>query len=617
MAGRIPQNFIDDLLDRTDIVELVDARVGLRKAGRNYTGLCPFHQEKTPSFSVSPDKQFYYCFGCGAGGNAIGFLMEHDRLDFRSAVGELAKRAGMELPQEAEPANPERQKKQRSLYEQLEKAQRYYQQQLREHPQRSRAVDYLKQRGLTGEIAKIFAIGYAPPGWDNLGEALIHSDSDKGQLVESGMLIMKDEPAREGKRDHYDRFRDRVIFPIRDSRGRTIAFGGRVLGDEKPKYLNSPESPVFSKGRELYGLYEARQASNRLTRFIIVEGYMDVVALAQNDIFNAVATLGTATSTDHLKKLFRMVPEIVFCFDGDQAGRQAAERALETALPAMTDGRQIRFMFLPQGDDPDTLVRREGREAFNARVDEAVPLSDFFFDTLQQQVNIETLDGKARFSKLALAKLKPMPNGVLRQLMLDQLANLSNLSLERLLEFAPQEDIPSPPASYYEDDPGYPQRSDYSEAPQRQRRNQSQRSVRSPAERATLLLLHHPQFINRVEDFSALATADIYGIEMLLELFRLLQENPDLNPGGIIGYLQGLPDQNMSGEIARLAATELPVKDQSSLEAEFSDALKLILEQSREKLLDTLLNKAKNEPLSEEEKREFEALLAEKHRLSK
>ncbi|MCF7981822.1 MAG: DNA primase, partial [Pseudomonadales bacterium] len=535
MAGRIPQNFIDELLDRTDIVELVDARIGLRKSGRNYTGLCPFHQEKTPSFSVSPDKQFYYCFGCGAGGNAIGFLMEHDRLEFRNAVEELAKKAGLEVPDDAAPINPEIQKRQSSLFTQLEKAQAYYQRQLREHPQRNRAIDYLKNRGVTGDIAKTFGIGYAPPGWNNLGKALGCSEEDEQQLIEAGMLVVKDDRPHTNKRESYDRFRDRITFPIRDNRGRTIAFGGRVLGDDKPKYLNSPESPVFSKGRELYGLFEARQASNRLTRLVIVEGYMDVIALAQHDILNAVATLGTATSREHLSKLFRMVSEVVFCFDGDQAGRQAAERALDTSLPIMEDGRQVRFMFLPEGEDPDSIVRKEGKTTFMERIDNALSLPDFFFDSLSQQVNLTTLDGKARFSKLALKKLQPMPNGVLRQLMLDQLAKLSHLSLERLLAFAPQEE--SPPIESYDEEVHTQYSTRESRNPQRRSgQNQPRRNVRTPAEWATLSLLHHPQFIEHLEDFPELSDADSPGAELLHELIQLLRENPSLTPGGIIGH---------------------------------------------------------------------------------
>ena len=343
MAGLIPQSFIDDLLNRSDIVDVVSSRIQLKKAGKNYSACCPFHKEKTPSFSVSPDKQFYYCFGCGAGGNALGFVMDHDQLDFPEAVEELAKRAGMDVPREesGRPRAP-RQAVDSPLYTLLEAAAEHYRQALRNHPQRRYAVDYLKGRGLSGEIARDFGLGFAPPGWDNLFKQLGTDALQQKAMIDAGLLI---ENADSGKR--YDRFRDRIMFPIRDSRGRVIAFGGRVLGDDKPKYLNSPETPVFHKGQELYGLFEARKFNRDLDEIMVVEGYMDVIALAQQGLRNAVATLGTATSEEHLKRLFRLVPSVLFCFDGDAAGRNAAWRALESTLPSLQDGRRARFLFLP------------------------------------------------------------------------------------------------------------------------------------------------------------------------------------------------------------------------------------------------------------------------------
>lgn len=340
MAGLIPQSFIDDLLNRSDIVEVVGSRIQLKKAGKNYSALCPFHKEKTPSFSVSPDKQFYYCFGCGAGGNALGFVMDHDQLDFPQAVEELAKRAGMEVPHEdSGRKHKPRQPVDSPLYPLLAAAADYYRQALKSHPTRKSAVEYLKGRGLSGVIARDFGLGFAPPGWDNLMKHLGGDALQQKALIDAGLLI---ENAENGKR--YDRFRDRVMFPIRDSRGRVIAFGGRVLGDDKPKYLNSPETPVFHKGQELYGLYEARQTNRDLDEIMVVEGYMDVIALAQQGLRNAVATLGTATSEEHLKRLFRIVPSVLFCFDGDAAGRKAAWRALEATLPNLQDGRRARFL---------------------------------------------------------------------------------------------------------------------------------------------------------------------------------------------------------------------------------------------------------------------------------
>ena len=399
MAGRIPQAFLDDLLERVDIVEVIDRRVKLRKSGKNYTARCPFHEEKTPSFSVNPDKQFYYCFGCGAGGNALGFLMDYENLDFPRAVEALAGSAGLEVPREPTRGaqdDPEREQSNKALYALMEEVATYYRRQLRQHPQASRAVTYLKQRGLTGEIAKQFDLGFAPPGWDNLLKALGNTPAQQTLLKDSGMLVENED----GKL--YDRFRDRVVFPIRDQRGRVVAFGGRVLGDDKPKYLNSPETGIFHKGRELYGLFQARQANRKLERLLVVEGYMDVIALAQHGISNATATLGTATSKTHLERIYRLCPEVVFCFDGDEAGRKAAVRALEAALPCMEDGRQARFLFLPEGEDPDTMVRGGGAEHFQELVRNAMPLEQFLFESVAEGLDTSSMDGKARLSKQAL-----------------------------------------------------------------------------------------------------------------------------------------------------------------------------------------------------------------------
>lgn len=422
MASLIPQSFIDDLLDRVDIAELVDGRVKLKKTGKNYSACCPFHDEKTPSFTVSPDKQFYHCFGCGASGNAIGFLMEYDRVGFVEAVEQLAHRAGMHVPkQQKDPRQEERDRARASIYKLLEKADGFYQQQLRKHKTREQAVNYLKNRGLDGTIARDFGIGYAPPGWDNLLQALGESAEQRQLLIDSGMLV--DRKGENGEKDKlYDRFRDRIQFPIRDIRGRVIGFGGRVLGDDKPKYLNSPETAVFHKGQELYGLYEARQFYRELPRLLVVEGYMDVVSLAQFGIRYSVATLGTACGEEHLNRAFRHTSEVVFCFDGDKAGRAAGLRALENSLPAMTDGRQVKFLFLPEGEDPDTLVRQVGPEKFENMIALSVPLEDFLFDAAATGIDSQSLEGRARISKLAAPMLDKLPKGIFRELMFDKLA---------------------------------------------------------------------------------------------------------------------------------------------------------------------------------------------------
>ncbi|MBQ0723678.1 DNA primase [Paraperlucidibaca wandonensis] len=422
-AGRIPQSFIDEVLLRTDVVDLIDARVKLKRAGKNYSACCPFHQEKSPSFTVNREKQFYYCFGCGATGNALSFLIEHDRLDFIDGLRQLAGAAGLTLPETRDAAAAHK-PTQQPLFDALERAAVFFEQQLRSATQKQRAVGYLKNRGVSGAIAKQFRIGYAPPGWDNMLQSLGQDTAMRDLLLASGLAIFN--PQRQS---HYDAMRDRVIFPIRDFRGRVIAFGGRVLNDDKPKYLNSPESPVFHKGQELYGLYEARQ-SGKLTRLLVVEGYMDVVALAQAGIHEAVATLGTATSTTHVERLFRVVPEVVFCFDGDSAGRRAAWRALENALPALRDGVGAKFLFLPDGEDPDSLVRKEGAAMFRARIDaDSVPLADQLFKHLSESLNLASIEGRTQLATVALPLLMTMPESLFRTLLLQRLSEITQLSV--------------------------------------------------------------------------------------------------------------------------------------------------------------------------------------------
>lgn len=426
--SRIPQSFIDDLVNRVDIVDIIDSRVKLKKTGKNYSACCPFHDEKTPSFSVSPDKQFYHCFGCGASGNALSFLIEYERQSFVDAIENLAKTAGVDVPREkASPQAQAKQKKAKGLYDILEQAQTFYKDQLQSHPKRDKAVKYLKERGLSGAIARDFHLGLAVPGWDNLLIKLGTSDHDKRLLIDGGLAIDKPEENK-----CYDRFRDRIMFPIRDSRGRTIGFGGRVLGDDKPKYLNSPETDIFHKGRELYGLYEARQHNN-IDQLIVVEGYMDVIALAQYGLRNAVATLGTACGEDHLKLAFRFVKRICFCFDGDKAGRTAAKRALVNCLPAMEDGREIRFLFLAEGQDPDSLVRQIGKERFEEQINQADTLEDYLFEVCAEGTDTSTMGGRATFSKAAAPLLNTLPNGVFRELMFDQLAKRTGLSLDVII----------------------------------------------------------------------------------------------------------------------------------------------------------------------------------------
>jgi len=522
MAGRIPRSFIDELMTRVDIVDLIDSYVSLRKTGRNYTACCPFHSEKTPSFTVSPEKQFYYCFGCNAHGSAMGFLMEYAHLDFVEAVHELASRVGIEVVYE--------QGTQVSttdfddLYPIMAQAAQYYRQELR---QSQAAIDYLKNRGLTGEIARDFSLGYAPKGWDNLINKL-GTDSDmRNRLLKTGLIKQNESGHR------YDRFRDRVMFPILDSRGRIIAFGGRTLheNDKEPKYLNSPETPLFQKSRELYGWYFARK-TRPLKRIIVVEGYMDVVALAQYGIHYAVATLGTATTRQHLTRLFRSLSEIIFCFDGDEAGQKAAWRALETVLPLLQDGRQVSFMFLPQSSDPDSLVRHEGAQGFNSRLDQATPLSNFLFDSLTRQVNMNSLDGQARLVELAKPLLKPLPGGPYRDLMLQRLSELSRVNLKNLMTLMQTGEAPK---SFIV------------------KKNRAVASLKelSLVHKAIVCLLHKPMLSQSLDDFNQkLSVLDQPDIKLLLSLIELTQMNPQLKLGAICEHWRGTEYEQTINQLA-------------------------------------------------------------------
>lgn len=615
MASLIPQTFIDDLLERTDLVELIDNSVKLKKTGRNYTGLCPFHSEKSPSFSVVPDKQFYHCFGCGASGNAIKFLMEHERMDFVEAVEDLAGRCGVDVPKEAKhDDSPQR----KSLYDLLQASNIFFQQQLRQHDQRQRAIGYLKNRGLSGKAAAFFNVGYAPPGWSNLQDKLGTDESLQKDLVQAGMLIEKEDGRR------YDRFRDRIMFPIRDARGRVIAYGGRVLGDEKPKYLNSPETPVFHKGNELYGLYEAKKIRQKLTRFLVVEGYMDVVALAEYGIHFAVATLGTATSAEHLNKLFKLVPEVICCFDGDKAGRQAAARALETALPALRDGLQVRFLFLPDGEDPDTLVRKEGKEAFIQRVNHATPLPDYFFEQLAKDINIEAMDGKARLSALASPKINQLADGVLKELMLAKLSDLTGLNRERLQQStapterfttpstptaAPQPNLPPNPDDYYPDE-YYDEEESHNEGMHEQP-IAPDRKVSDLTRKALSLLCRAPALADNNPLPACLSQYSDENTSLLIQLVAQLKQSPQSNPSGLILQWANTPQYQ---QIHNILETKDFIEPDDGLEEEFQGVLRLLSNHVKRLELQQELNQLKqitSAELNTEQKQRLMELIKE------
>ncbi len=575
MAGKIPQSFIDDLLDRIDIVDVISPRVPLKKAGKDYQARCPFHDEKTPSFTVSQQKQFYHCFGCGAHGSAIGFLMEYDHMSFVEAIEELATQAGVEVPREAAPAAPDN----RPLYELLEQAAGFYRQQLRRHPEAGHAIEYLQQRGLSGEIAADYGVGYAPPGWHTVLEHFGHDTAAVGRLRSAGLIT-----EQEGKR--YDRFRNRIMFPIRDRRGRVIGFGGRVLDDSKPKYLNSPETPVFHKGRELYGFYEAKKALRQLQRLIVVEGYMDVIALAQFGIRYAVATLGTATTPDHLERLYRTAPEVVFCFDGDRAGREAAWKALDTTLPLMRDGREARFLLLPEGEDPDTLVRKEGAAAFEQRVAHATPLSEYLFGHLAAEIDMESLDGRARLAERARPLLDRLPGGVFREMMRKKLSELIGLSVEQL----PVSSVKS------------------SDARHRRHRRHSGSPRMTPVRRAVVLLLRDPRLATLSDLPQNWRQLDAPGITLLSDLLDLLQKHPNLNSAQLIEHWR---ETEYFPHLEKLCglAMELPVPEEGAA-PEFRGALMRLGQQQREHETRTLLQRIEQGTATEEEKRRLKHLLS-------
>ncbi|MCP4702659.1 MAG: DNA primase [Gammaproteobacteria bacterium] len=574
----IPRAFINELIARTDIVEVIDAYVPLRKSGKEYTACCPFHDEKTPSFSVSPEKQFYHCFGCGAGGNVISFIMDHARLDFVEAIQDLASRAGLTVPYEqgTEITPAERRD---DLYELSKQAARYYQEQLRP-PSRARdAVNYLKKRGLSEETITEFGLGYAPPGWDNLSKALARKPETGVRLLTAGLLVEKEQGG------YYDRFRNRLIFPIHDQRGRVVAFGGRVLDDSKPKYLNSPETPIFHKGRELYGLYFVRKIRPLPERVVVVEGYMDVAALAQYGIRNAAATLGTAVSSEHLNRLFRTVPEIVFCFDGDEAGRKAAWRALETVLPLLRDGRQASFMFLPEGDDPDSLVRKNGAEDFQRHLRQAAPLSDFLFEHLSKQTNMATLDGRARLAELAKPLLAALPDGPYRDLMIDRLGELTHLAQKSLAAFPLNTAVQPPPFAARQD--------------RRKKRSSHMRT-------AIGLLVQNPGFSVTPEELEVLKKLNLAGVKLLLALLEFIREHPHLNTGAVLEHWR---DTEHERPLKKLAAWDHRLPE-AGVATEFSDAIQRLQEIYKEQRIDTLIHKSG--PLDENEKRELNALLGHK-----
>lgn len=579
MPGRIPPEFIDQLLAQADIVEVVGSRIALKKAGREFQACCPFHHEKTPSFTVSPAKQFYHCFGCGAHGSAISFLMEYDNLEFPDAVEELAQQLGMEVPRdEHDRQAPDY----RPLYTLLEQCRQFYSHQLRQ-PVAAEAVEYLKNRGVSGEIAARYQLGYAPPGWDNLLRAL-GGEQRTRQLIDTGMLTSQ------GNRC-YDRFRQRIMFPIRDRRGRVIGFGGRVIGDDTPKYLNSPETPIFHKGRELYGLYEARQANKQLDRLLLVEGYMDVVALAQFGIDYAVATLGTATTTQHLELVFRSTASVVFCFDGDRAGRDAGWKALQTCLPLMRDGRQAGFLFLPDKEDPDSLIRDEGREAFEQRISDALPLSDYLFEKIAGEVDMRSLDGRARFAEQMKPYLQQLPEGIFRELLQQRLQQVTGLQSRHV----------GPAGQTERTQPGR-------HAPVRQHSKTGLNTI-PPVRRAIALLLHFPERCRETPLPGILRDTDTPGLPLLAELHELVRNHPGITLGAILEHFR---EREEARHLHKITLLDLDVIEADAGDQFAGVLLQLVRQQADEEWQQLLAGRSPGQ-LSEADRQRLQELQALKN----
>ncbi len=602
MAGRIPQTFIDELIARADIVEIVGSRVPLKKAGREFKACCPFHDEKTASFWVSPEKQFYHCFGCGAHGTALGFLMQYEQLPFPEAVEEIATRLGLEVPHEgggiAAPRGQE------ELSELLARVAAYYQECLQGN---ERARAYLQERGLEASIVDRFRIGYAPDSWNEVLRRFGATDEAQRALLAGGLIVERDTP-RAGSEPWYDRFRDRIIFPIRDPRGRVLGFGGRLLAAGEPKYLNSPETALFHKGQELYGLHEIRLTRTALKRLVIVEGYMDVVRLHQAGIAFAVATLGTATTPEHLKRVFRLVSEVVFAFDGDRAGRAAAWRALQNVLAELREGREIRFLFLPEGEDPDSLVGREGSAAFEARLASAVPLSEYLATQLREQADLSHADGRAKFVALARPLLAKIPRGVYLELLLARIAQDVALSADRLRELL---------------------RSDLAEAPRAEERpaETSSQRERTPSRRmsargvgrrglvtqAIQTLLHFPATAAALsrptwERLQDIGEEELGGITTLRDLLAALRERPGRSGSQLLEQWRERVEHRRLGELH----AERVLLDAAQAGPELLGTIDRLIAQVRAERqshrYDQLLQKLDSGAATAEERAEFQAL---------
>ena len=575
MAGKIPQEFINELLARIDIINIIDSYIPLKKAGRNHKACCPFHDEKTPSFSVNQEKQFYYCFGCNASGTAITFLMEHLHMGFIDAVEDLASRVGMEVPRDAN-NSLDTNKQSKNLYELMELVNKFYREQLNDSKNLKTACKYLKKRGINKETIAEFELGYAPPGWDNLVPVLGKSDESKKNLLDIGVTIKND---RGGQ---YDRFRDRIIFPIRDQRNRVIGFGGRVLNNDNPKYLNSPETPIFQKGQELYGLSQARKKLKDFHEIYIVEGYMDVIALAQFDIRNVVASLGTAATHEHIEKMLRITNKLVFCFDGDTAGKKAAWRALENSLPLLKNGRQVYFIFLPDNEDPDSFVRKNGKESFINPIMQ-VPLSKFLFSSLSQKINLEILEGRSEMINKTLPFLEKLPSDPYKDIIIKELSKITRYEIT---------DIKNQLSKSKKSDKKIINK------------NITTANQNKGIEKIRWLircLLHQPKLALEVTDTISLSAIKSPGVNFLCGMIELIKKNPDIS---LAGLLENWRDTKFEKRLFELASDEEEFKEIGVTNEVFMDAIDGLID-THQKKFETFKTKTSPIELTEEERAKY------------
>ncbi len=581
MSGLIPQHFINDLIARIDIVEVIGKRIEIKKAGKEFKAICPFHDDSNPSLTISSAKGFYHCFSCGAHGTALGFLMDYEHLGFVEAIESLSSDLGIDIPYEKNSKPP---KRNNDLFVFMDKIQEHYQNNLKNN---KKAIDYLKKRGINGKTAKRFNIGYAPHGWQNILDHFGQSNSEIKQLLSLGLIIKKD------NNEHYDRFRNRIIFPIRDNRGRFIGFGGRILNQDQPKYLNSPETPLFHKGKELYGLYECQQAIRNIKKIVVVEGYMDVIGLAQHGVNYAVASMGTATTADHFTRLFRLTDFICFCFDGDQAGLDAAWRALENALPHIREGRQIKFVFLPNGEDPDSYIRNNSAADFEKQLKAGADLSDFLIDKIAQNIDIKSIDGKARLAEKAKPLISQIPKGIFKELIIEKLSEFIGLSPKKLKILITQ-NAKRNSIKFRNNKVTYNKTA--------QKKNKESPSI---IKKAITLVLNYPEIVKNIDDFST-NDQNKPGTEILKKLIDTIKEESKINTAGLIERWR---DDKEGKYLGQLAITELPENTEFDALTELKNCFLLLEKIYYKERINILIDKQSKNELSTKEKNELGKLI--------